>query len=148
MKTWRRRVASLVSIVFILGSAVAVVRGFSDKVKTVTAPYFDTMIFAAPVVGRGSVYDYFDEVSYGQIDIVTVNLPSSMGWIRAPSTYATYVNGNYCGGSYPNNCQKLAEDIVHAVNSVVNFDNYDNDHNGIAEPIMLIHAGRGAAYTR
>ena len=209
MKTWRRRVASLVSIVFILGSAaplpaaadaagpdfmpphprlkedyeagliplpdfvanpslwrelgidspaertpllgslnaLAVVVDFSDKVKTVTATYFDTMIFAAPVVGRGSVYDYFDEVSYGQIDIVTVNLPSSMGWIRAPSTYATYVNGNYCGGSYPNNCQKLAEDIVDAVNSVVNFDNYDNDNNGIAEPIMLIHAGPGAEYT-
>ena len=134
----------------LLGSlnALAVVVEFSDKVHTVTASYFDTMIFAAPVVGRGSVYDYFDEVSYGQIDIVTVNLPSSMGWRMAPSSYATYVSGGYCtNGTYPNNCQKLAEDIVDAVNAVVNFDNYDNDNNGFAEPIMLIHAGRGAEYT-
>jgi len=134
----------------LLGSlnALAVVVDFSDKVKTVTATYFDTLIFAVPVAGRGSVYDYFDEVSYGQIDIVTVTLPSSMGWIRAPQTYAYYVDGAYCiNGGYPNNCQKLAEDIVDAVNSVVNFDNYDNNNDGYAEPIMLIHAGRGAEYT-
>jgi immune inhibitor A len=210
MKTWPRRVVSLVSLVILLGSAVpmpaaaagrgpdlmpphprlleeyeagrmpmpdfiaspglwqakgidspakrtsllgslnalAVVVDFSDKVKTVTATYFDSMIFAAPVVGRGSVYDYFDEVSYGQIDIVTVNLPSSMGWIRAPSSYATYVNGGYCtNGAYPNNCQKLAEDIVDAVNSVVDFSDYDNDGDGAAEPVMLIHAGKGAEFT-
>ena len=134
----------------LLGSlkALAVVVDFSDKVGTVTASYFDTMVFALPVAGRGSVYDYFDEVSYGQIDIVTVNLPSSMGWKLAPQTYAYYVNSNYCiYGTYPNNCQKLAEDIVDAVNSVVDFSDYDNDGNGYAEPIMIIHAGRGAEYT-
>jgi immune inhibitor A len=134
----------------LLGSlnALAVVVDFSDKVKTVTASYFDTLVFAVPVAGRGSVYDYFDEISYGQIDIVTVTLPSSMGWIRAPQTYAYYVDGAYCiNGGYPNNCQKLAEDIVDAVDSVVNFDNYDNNNDGYAEPIMLVHAGRGAEYT-
>jgi immune inhibitor A len=129
-------------------NALAVVVDFSDNVKTVTATYFDTLIFAAPVAGRGSVRDYYSEVSYGTIDIVTVNLPSSMGWKRAPQTYAYYVNANYCtDGIYPHNCQKLAEDIVDAVNGVVDFSNYDNNGDGYAEPIMLIHAGPGAELT-
>jgi len=129
-------------------NALAVVVDFSDNVKTVTATYFDTMIFAAPVAGRGSVRDYFSEVSYGTVDIVTVNLPSSMGWQRAPQTYNYYTWANYClDAPYPHNCQKLAEDIVDAVNGVVNFSNYDNDGDGYAEPIMLIHAGPGAEFT-
>ncbi len=141
----------------LLGSlnALAVVVDFSDKVQTVTATYFDTMIFAAPVVGRGSVRDFYDEVSYGQIDIVTVNLPSTLGVKRAPQTLSYYADYDYPADAqgyctdeaYPHNCQKLAEDIVDAVNSVVDFSDYDNDGNGTAEPIMLIHAGRGAEYT-
>jgi immune inhibitor A len=129
-------------------NALAVVIDFSDKVKTVQASFFDSLIFAPPVGGRGSVRDYFREVSYSTIDVVTVNLPSSLGWKRAPQTYGYYVNNNYCtDGIYPNNCQKLAEDIVDAINGVVNFSNYDNDGDGYAEPIMLIHAGPGAEFT-
>jgi immune inhibitor A len=129
-------------------NALAVVVDFSDNVKTVTATYFDTLIFAAPVAGRGSVRDYYSEVSYGAVDIVTVNLPSSMGWKRAPQTYGYYVDNNYCtDGVYPHNCQKLAEDIVDAVNGVVDFSNYDNNGDGYAEPIMMIHAGPGAEFT-
>jgi M6 family metalloprotease-like protein len=129
-------------------NALAVVIDFSDNVKTVQASFFDSLIFAPPVSGRGSVRDYFREVSYSTIDIVTVNLPSSLGWIRAPQSYAYYVNNNYCtDGVYPNNCQKLAEDIVDAINGLVNFANYDNDGDGYTEPIMLIHAGPGAEFT-
>jgi len=128
--------------------ALAVVVDFSDKVKTVQASFFDTLIFAAPVAGRGSVRDYYGEVSYSTVDIVTVNMPSSLGWRRAPQTYSYYVDNNYCvDGVYPNNCQKLAEDIVDAINGLVNFANYDNDGDGYAEPIMLIHAGPGAEFT-
>ncbi|MGC8873831.1 MAG: M6 family metalloprotease domain-containing protein [Chloroflexia bacterium] len=134
-------------------NALAVAVKFSDNANTVTASFFDSLIFAAPVGGRGSVRDYFNEVSYGQVDIVTVNLPSSLGWRTAPQTYAYYVgycgsNCGYCFDSpYPHNCQKLAEDIVDAVNSVVDFSQYDNDGDGYAEPIMLIHAGPGAEFT-
>ena len=103
------------AVVVRLVLALAVVVDFDDQVSTVTASFFDSLVFAPPVSGRGSVRDYFDEVSYGQLDIVTVNLPSSLGWVRAPSTYAHYTNGNYCWGAYPQNCRKLAEDVVDAV---------------------------------
>jgi M6 family metalloprotease-like protein len=121
---------------------------FSDVVKTVNASYFDTLLFAAPVTGRGSLKDYFSEVSYGAVDIVTVNLPSSTGWKRAPNTLAYYDNNNYCtDGSYPNNCQKLAEDLIDAVSSVVDFSQYDNDGDGSTEPILIVHSGPGAEFT-
>ena len=128
-------------------NALAVVIDFSDNVSTVTASFFDSLIFAPPVSGLGSVRDYYAEVSYGQVDIVTVNLPSSLGWVRAPNNYSYYTNNQYCMGTYPNNCQKLAEDVVDAVNSVVDFSQYDNDGDGNMEPIMLIHAGPGAEFT-
>ncbi len=129
-------------------NALAVVIDFSDKAHTVTATYFDTLIFAAPGAGRGSVRDYYREVSYGTVDIVTVNVPSSMGWQQPSQPYSYYVNEGYClNGDYPNNCQRLAEEIVDAVNGLVNFANYDNDGDGYTEPIMLIHAGPGAEFT-
>jgi len=128
-------------------NALAVVVDFSDNVSTVTASFFDSLIFAPPVSGLGSVRDYYAEVSYGQVDIVTVDLPSSLGWVRAPNNYSYYTNNQYCWGTYPNNCQKLAEDVVDAVNSVVDFSHYDNDGDGNMEPIMLIHAGPGAEFT-
>jgi M6 family metalloprotease-like protein len=136
--------------------ALAVLVDFSDKVHTVQASYFGSLIFAAPVAGRGSVRDYYNEVTYGQVDIVTLNMPADqpnaaagdLGWQRAPQTHAYYTNNKYCtDGVYPNNCRKLAEDVVDAINGVVDFSQYDNDHNGAMEPIMIVHAGSGAEYT-
>ncbi|RPJ50541.1 MAG: M6 family metalloprotease domain-containing protein, partial [Chloroflexi bacterium] len=121
---------------------------FSDKTRTVTANYFDSLMFAAPVAGRGSVRDYFNDVSYGTVDIVTANMPSSIGWVRAPSTRATYVNNNYCtDGPYPTNCRKLAEDLIDAVNPFVDFSLYDNNNDGYTEPVMIVHSGQGAEFT-
>jgi immune inhibitor A len=127
--------------------ALAVLVDFSDQVSSVSASFFDSLIFAAPVAGRGSVSDYFSDVSYGQVDIVTLNLPSAIGWRRAPQTEAYYVGTKYCTQSYPNNCQKLAEDIVDAINGVVNFKDYDNNGDGYMEPLMIVHAGPGAEYS-
>jgi len=129
-------------------NVLAVAVQFSDNAHTVTASYFDTLMFAAPAADRGSVRDYYDEVSYGTVDIVTVNMPGSLGWQTAPQTYGYYVGGANClDAPYPNNCQKLAEDVVDAINGVVDFSNYDNDGDGYMEPIVLIHSGPGAEFT-
>ncbi len=127
---------------------LAVLVDFNDKVRSVSAGAFDTLLFAPPTIGLGSVRDYFSEISYGQVDIVTVNMPSAIGWKRAPSNYSYYANGSYCtDGVYPRNCQKLAEDVINVVDSMVNFKNYDNDGDGNAEPIVIIHSGPGAELT-
>jgi immune inhibitor A len=94
------------------------------------------------------VHDYFDEISYAQIDLVTVNLPSALGWKRAPQTYAYYVNNQYGYGPYPQNSQRLVENLVDAVDAQVNFSNYDNNGDGYVDVMLVIHAGTGAELTR
>ncbi|MCD6250171.1 MAG: M6 family metalloprotease domain-containing protein [candidate division Zixibacteria bacterium] len=123
---------------------LAIVVDFSDHVTQTGASFFDTLVFGP---GTGTVDDYFDEISYGTIDLVSVNLPSSMGWERAPQTYAYYVNGSYGTGPWPNNSQKLVEDMVDAVDPVVDFSNYDNDGDGYVDILLVIHSGTGAEYS-
>lgn len=125
-------------------NALALLVDFSDEVASVTASYFDTLIFGT---GTGTVRDYYDEVSYGTLTIVSVNLPSQTGWLRAPNTYAYYCNGQNGFGTYPQNVQKLVEDVVDAADSVVNFANYDNDLDGYVDALFVVHAGPGAEFT-
>ena len=132
-------------------NVLAIKVDFSDQAhsSTIASNYFDNLLFAAPVAGqRGSVRDYFSKVSYGQVDIAGPKLPSTIGWQRAPQPMSYYVGSDSCtGNTYPYNCQKLAEDILQAVNSQVDFSQYDNNHDGtMEEPVLLIHAGTGSEY--
>ncbi|MCZ7539803.1 MAG: M6 family metalloprotease domain-containing protein [Anaerolineae bacterium] len=120
---------------------LAILVQFTDKPAQVGATFFDTLVFGA---SGGTVRGYYQEVSYGLLDIVTLNLPSSLGWRTAPQTYAYYTNGAYCTGSYPRNCQRLTEDLVALVNPVVNFANYDNNGDGYVDTVLIIHTGTGA----
>jgi immune inhibitor A len=124
--------------------ALAILVSFSDKPAQVSATFFDTLLF---VQRPGSMRDYYNAVSYGTLDIITVNLPSSLEWRTAPHAYAYYVNNNYGMGSYPNNSQKLVEDLVALVDPAVDFSQYDNDGDGYVDALFVIHAGPGAEFT-
>jgi immune inhibitor A len=126
-------------------NALAILVEFTDNIPAVVPSFFDTLVFAAPP--SVSVRDYYDEISYGTLDIVTVNLPSTVGWQLAPQTYAYYVNGQYGFGSYPQNVQKLVEDIVAVVDPLVNYALYDNDGDNFVDALFIIHAGQGAEWT-
>ncbi len=120
---------------------LAIVVEFSDHPAVVSATFFDSLIFGT--VGN-TVADYYDEISYGQLDIVTVNLPSSRGWQTAPQTYEWYVNGQNGTGNYPRNSQKLVEDLVDQIDPQVDFSLYDNDGDGYVDILLVIHSGTGA----
>jgi immune inhibitor A len=124
--------------------ALAILVSFSDKPAQVSAAFFDTLLF---VQRSGSMRNYYNAVSYNTLDIITVNLPSSLDWSSAPQPYAYYVNGNYGMGSYPKNSQKLVEDLVALVNPYVDFSQYDNDGDGFVDALFIIHAGAGAEFT-
>ena len=123
---------------------LAVLVQFSDHPSSVNAAFFDSLVF--DTAGR-TVKDYFAEVSYGAIDLITTNLPSSLGWRTAPSTYAYYVNGQQGTGQYPQNSQKLVEDIVDQIDTLVNFADYDNDGDGYVDVLLVIHSGTGAEFS-
>jgi len=125
---------------------LAILVQFSDsgQASSVSATFFDSLVFGSTA---NTVRDYFDEISYSQFDLVTVNLPSSLGWQTAPQTYAYYVNGLNGTGAYPQNSQKLLEDLVDAVDPVVDFSLYDNDLDGYVDVVLVIHSGTGAEFS-
>ncbi|HEX2978702.1 MAG TPA: M6 family metalloprotease domain-containing protein [Anaerolineaceae bacterium] len=125
---------------------LTVLASFSDKPGVTSPSYFNNLLFADPVAGRGSVRDYYNEVSYGQVDISTNTSPTA--WIDVGHPISDYDNNNYCyDGVYPNNCQKLAEDLVDMLDPTVNFADYDNDGDGYVDTLVIVHAGRPAEYT-
>lgn len=124
--------------------AIVLLVEFSDNASRVNAGYFDTLVFVDQV---GTVRNYYKEVSYQNLDIITVHLPSSLGWYTAPQTYSYYVDGQYGFGDYPRNAQRLVEDLVDLADPYVDFSEYDNDSDGYVDALMVVHAGRGAEYT-
>ncbi len=123
---------------------LAICADHPDKTSSVAASAFDNLIFGA---GAGTVRHFYNEMSYGTLTIVTVNTPSSLGWQRLSTNYSTYVNNAYGLGGYPNNTQKLCEDLVDLINPLVDFSDYDNDGNGYVDGLVLIHPGRGAEFS-
>lgn len=125
--------------------ALVLLVSFSDDTSIVKASFFDTLIFANQ---SHCVRHYYLEVSYGTLDIVTINLPSTTGWFTNPQTYAYYVDGLYgLYGTYPHNSQKLVEDLVEIADPEVDFSDYDNDGDGYVDALIVVHAGQGAEYT-
>ncbi|MDD5088095.1 MAG: M6 family metalloprotease domain-containing protein, partial [bacterium] len=123
---------------------LAILVDFSDNGQRTPADDFDVLLFDS---ARGSLRNYYQEVSYGNLTLTTVNVPGALGWQRAPQSYSYYVNHNNGFGSYPRNAQKLAEDAVHLVDAVVDFSRYDNDGDGYVDALFIVHAGPGAERT-
>ncbi len=121
--------------------ALAVLINFTDKTSSVDPTNFDTVLF---VNQQGTVRHYYNDMSFDQLDIVTVNLPSATGWITAPQTYAYYCNGQSGTGSYPQNSQRLCENIVDQIDPIIDFSQYDNNGDGYVDALILIHTGPGA----
>lgn len=71
------------------------------------------------------------------------------GWYRAPQSYSYYTDNNYGLGDYPNNTQKLVEDVLNLINDDININlsqiDINNDTN--IDYLMIIHAGDDAAST-
>ncbi|HEX2897803.1 MAG TPA: M6 family metalloprotease domain-containing protein, partial [candidate division Zixibacteria bacterium] len=123
---------------------LAILVKFSDHDSSVSANFFDSLVFGA---NGTTVRNYYSEISYAQLDMITVNMPSSLGWRTAPQTYDYYVNDSNGFGSYPQNSQKLVEDMVDQIDGLVNFSQYDNDGNGFVDCLLLIHSGTGAEFS-
>lgn len=123
---------------------LAVLIDFSDKPGQTATVFFDTLLFDNHT---GTLRHYYGTVSYDRLDIVTVNLPSLIGWIEAPQEYAWYCNHQKGCGDYPQNTQKLCEDIVDVIDTLVDFSLYDNDGDDTVDAVILIHSGSGYEQT-
>jgi M6 family metalloprotease-like protein len=118
---------------------------FDSNQHTYDAGKFDTLLFSKGFVfSSGSMRDYYLENSYGKLEV----MGGVTGWYRMPHPYSYYVWGGYgYQGNYPHNAQGLAEDAVNAANPYVNFADYDQDHDGWVDALIIVHAGPGAEET-
>lgn len=93
--------------------------------------------------------NYYSKNSYGAVDIVTLNLPSSLGWAQSGKAYDYYCKGDGIHdngfGAYPENAQGLVVDAIDAVDPVVDFGTYAVD--GTVPNIFVVHAGSGAEWS-
>lgn len=106
---------------------------------TVSTPeFYQELLFGE---GNKSLYDFYLENSYGKLKVKG----SVFGkWVMAPMNYGYYEN-NYRGmGFYPNNTQRLVEDIIKIVDREIDFSQYDGNSDGLVDGLFVIYAGQRA----
>lgn len=126
--------------------AIVLLVDFSDAPATQTQAHFSDLLFSTGTYATGSMRDFYREASYGKLDLtgeVSGTGGPTAGWYRAPHPKSYYTNGNYGFGSYPQNAQRLVEDVLALADPHVSFSGYDNDGDGTVEALVLICAGIG-----
>lgn len=117
---------------------------------------WDSMLFRDAYIRGGTdtttirtLKRYYSSVSYGNVDIVTLNLPSTVGWVTAPNNYTYYCQPDGIHdngfGPYPRNAQRLVIDAVQAADPFVNFSQYAVG--GVVQNLFVVHAGSGAEWS-
>jgi immune inhibitor A len=117
---------------------------------------WDSMLFGTTYVRGGAdpstdrtLKNFLSEISYGTVNVVTVNLPSAVGWVTAPNAYTYYCapDGTHDNGfgPYPRNVQRLVMDAVNAANPYVDFSQYAAG--GVVQNLFVVHAGSGAEWS-
>ena len=114
---------------------------FTDHPAQTPAEDFDTLMYQNQ---QGTVAHYFLQNSYDKLLISTTQPCAETGWLTAPSEYSYYVNSNYGFGSYPQNSQKLVEDLVDLADAEIDYSQFDNDDNGYVDMLIVVHSGTGA----
>ncbi|MBL0385325.1 M6 family metalloprotease domain-containing protein [Tumebacillus sp. ITR2] len=105
-----------------------------------------------------TLHNYYNEVSYGKLNVTTQDSPEKVGWVTAPHPYSYYFGDtgslptstsdyNANGfGDYPHNVQGLVEDVVKAADPTIDFSKYA-DANGEVPGIFIIHEGTGGEWS-
>lgn len=118
---------------------------FSDMPGRREGAAFDKYLFATQGV---SLKTYYRENSYGQMDIQPGPMggvvPKGNTWIRAKKPMTYYGEGVRILERY----RELVREACEAVDSIVDFSQYDRDGDGIVDHIILIHSGNDQASTR
>ena len=115
---------------------------FADMPGSRDGAAFDRYLFATDGV---SLKTYYLENSYGQMDIqsgpVGGVFPAGNRWVRAKKPMTYYGEGVRILDRY----RELIQEACEAVDSTVDFSQYDRDKDGVVDHIFLIHAGNNQA---
>jgi len=125
--------------------ALVVPVSFTDQPGTQTVADIQTRFFSRGVLTPGSVADYYAAASLGRMTFTG----DVQAWVSVPNDHAYYTSGgDNGGGTYPNNSQKLVEDVVSALTARgVDFGPYDPNGDGQIDFLFIVHSGAGAEQT-
>mgnify|MGYP005846977605 CR=1 FL=1 len=98
------------------------------------------MLFSQNVFATGSLNDFYREAASGKVWFSG----TIAGPYRAPRPYTFYTNRRSGTGAYPNNTQRLVEEIVTLADADVDYAQFDVNGDSFVDGLVLVHAGPGA----
>ncbi len=116
---------------------------YTDVDATYDDARFQQMLFDGPW-DPGTAHDYYDEVSYGKVDL--------RGQVFGPYTadYDAdyYANDDYgISDAYPRCAGSLVLEACKKSDQYVDYSVYDNDGDGYVDIFTVVHVGQGAEET-
>jgi M6 family metalloprotease-like protein len=96
---------------------------WSDRPHTYSQQTFDSLFFSRNFLPKGSVADYYYEVSYGQANVVG----KVRNWYNA-GTYSVYFD---------------FENLFPILDPVIDYSQFDGDHNGDVDAVVFVRSGNG-----
>lgn len=90
---------------------------------------------------RGSLKDYFKDQSYGKFSIDF----DVVGPVKVDKSYKYYGANNFFGYEDMDKVVEMVVDACEAVDSLVDFSDYDWDGDSIVDQVFIIYAGYGEA---
>ncbi|MDE0554808.1 MAG: immune inhibitor A, partial [Candidatus Poribacteria bacterium] len=115
---------------------------FADMPGSREGAAFDAYLYASEGI---SLKTYYRENSYGQMDIQPGPMggvvPTGNTWVRAKKPMTYYGEGARIVERY----RELVREACEAVDSTVDFSQYDRDGDGVVDHVFLIHAGNNQA---
>ncbi len=102
---------------------------WTNRPATYSRETIDSMLFSRDVFSGGSVADYYDEVSYGQMTVI--------------GTVVDWVDG----GWYGENGYFDFESLLPGIDAYVDFSEFDGDGDGAVDALIFIRSGTGEEFS-
>ncbi len=121
---------------------LVILMNFSDTQPSVSGEEISDLYFSRGKLATGSMAEYYDEVSYGRLELSG----EVLGWYTAQHEHDYYSDSKYgqAAQTYPRNQARLVEEAVKAAAAAgVNFSFYDNSGDGHVDGLVIIHQGPG-----
>ena len=97
---------------------------WADRIGTYNIATLDSMMFSRDVFPGGSVADYVNEISYGQVEMTG----EVVGWVTANS----YSPGWYGWG-----------DVIDYLDPFIDYSQFDGNGDGVVDAVVFLRSGTG-----
>lgn len=109
---------------------LVILTNFADRTTSYTQSDFNNLMNTNLYNGDGSFRDYYREVSGGKLEVIS----TVTQWVQLDNSHDYYDT---------NIGEMVISAIQKAADQGQNFDEFDNDNDGIVESVMIVHQGGG-----